>query len=201
MYPKNRVCAPTALSFFAVKYRSCYNVDMNRRTRGPFASAFTIVELLIVVVVIAILAAITIVAFNGIQNRTHDSVVQNELRTLAVKISEYHLRNNDTYPAGNAVQLGSTGVKLSRNSYGANYTTGSNQYNVLYCFSNSQNTFALFAGSRSGNVYQYVNGVLQTRASLAGSDGLCNAAGVSAGDRIVFWIYGHGATNAWADFM
>lgn len=36
-------------------------------------SGFTIVELLIVVVVIAILAAITIVAYNGIQNRAKKS--------------------------------------------------------------------------------------------------------------------------------
>lgn len=36
-------------------------------------SGFTIVELLIVIVVIAILAAVTIVAFNGIQARTRNS--------------------------------------------------------------------------------------------------------------------------------
>ena len=36
-------------------------------------SGFTIVELLIVIVVIAILAAITIVAYNGIQNRAKAS--------------------------------------------------------------------------------------------------------------------------------
>lgn len=40
------------------------------------ASGFTIVELLIVVVVIAILAAITIVAYNGIQNRVHDTAIK-----------------------------------------------------------------------------------------------------------------------------
>lgn len=43
---------------------------------------FTIVELLIVVVVIAILAAITIVAYNGIQNRAYTSKVQSDLRNL-----------------------------------------------------------------------------------------------------------------------
>lgn len=43
-------------------------------TRG-----FTIVELLIVVVVIAILAAITIVAFNGVQNRARESAARSEV--------------------------------------------------------------------------------------------------------------------------
>lgn len=45
---------------------------------------FTIVELLIVIVVIGILAAITIVAYNGIQNRAKDtsaSEMANQLRT------------------------------------------------------------------------------------------------------------------------
>ena len=36
-------------------------------------TGFTIVELLIVIVVIGILAAITIVAFNGVQQRARDA--------------------------------------------------------------------------------------------------------------------------------
>lgn len=50
---------------------------------------FTIVELLIVVVVIAILAAITIVSYNGITNRANDMSVQNDLRNIAKKFEEY----------------------------------------------------------------------------------------------------------------
>ena len=42
-------------------------------------TGFTIVELLIVIVVIAILAAITIVAYTGIQDRAKESNVQSDL--------------------------------------------------------------------------------------------------------------------------
>lgn len=45
-------------------------------------SGFTIVELLIVIVVIGILAAITVVAYNGIQERTRNAKVSADLRSL-----------------------------------------------------------------------------------------------------------------------
>ncbi|HBO64388.1 TPA: pilus assembly protein PilE, partial [Candidatus Saccharibacteria bacterium] len=49
-------------------------------------SGFTIVELLIVIVVIAILAAITVVAYTGIQGRANDVAVQSDLRAFANKV-------------------------------------------------------------------------------------------------------------------
>lgn len=45
-------------------------------------SGFTIVELLIVIVVIAILAAISVVAYNGIQTRARDAARDTALSTL-----------------------------------------------------------------------------------------------------------------------
>ena len=50
-------------------------------------SGFTIVELLIVIVVIAILAAITVVAFNGIQGRAQTSKINSDFSTLSKAIA------------------------------------------------------------------------------------------------------------------
>lgn len=62
-------------------------------------TGFTIVELLIVVVVIAILAAITIVAYNGITNRAKQSAVASLATQVQKKLSIYAAVNNDQYPA------------------------------------------------------------------------------------------------------
>lgn len=58
---------------------------------------FTIVELLIVIVVIGILAAITIVAYNGIQKRTRDSTRTADT-TGVMKAIEMYKAINGTYP-------------------------------------------------------------------------------------------------------
>lgn len=50
---------------------------MNFRKNG-----FTIVELLIVIVVIGILAAISIVAYNGIQDRANDTIRRDAAKKL-----------------------------------------------------------------------------------------------------------------------
>lgn len=52
---------------------------------------FTLVELLIVIVVIAILAAISIVAYNGIQKRTRDAVRMNDVAAMKKAIQLYKI--------------------------------------------------------------------------------------------------------------
>lgn len=58
---------------------------------------FTIVELLIVIVVIAILAAITIVAYNGLQQRANVSAI-NDGAVKAKRFIESYIVANDQYP-------------------------------------------------------------------------------------------------------
>jgi prepilin-type N-terminal cleavage/methylation domain-containing protein len=69
---------------------------MNRETRN----GFTIVELLIVIVVIAILAAVTIIAYNGIQTRSASALLQADLRGAAQQLEKKKIESNDqNYPA------------------------------------------------------------------------------------------------------
>jgi len=90
-------------------------------------SGFTIVELLIVIVVIGILAAITIVAFNGVQNKAKIAVIQSDLNQASKTLSSYKIStsSDDTYPADLAA------AKLSSNSgttYQYTYTSPTNSY-------------------------------------------------------------------------
>jgi type II secretion system protein G len=61
-------------------------------------SGFTIVELLIVIVIIAILATISLVAYNGVQQRARDSERQQDVAQL-VKALELYYTDNGQYPA------------------------------------------------------------------------------------------------------
>lgn len=79
------------------------------RTLTRRQSGFTIVELLIVIVVIGILAAITIVAFNGVQDRAKNSKTQSVLTNIRKQI-EAHKALTGSYPATQSVVMATGGV-------------------------------------------------------------------------------------------
>ena len=88
-------------------------------TVGRRESGFTIVELLIVIVVIAVLAAITIVAYNGIQARALFSSYQSDIKIIDKAIKMYHADN------GNYPHTGTTGSCWTNQATGTgNFITG-----------------------------------------------------------------------------
>lgn len=101
---------------------------------------FTIVELLIVIVVIAILAAITIVAFNGIQERARASALQSDVSQALKKIEAYRVSSGtDQYPPDLATVgvVGSNGATLSYNLMGSSAKE--------YCVASSIGTISYFS--------------------------------------------------------
>jgi prepilin-type N-terminal cleavage/methylation domain-containing protein len=98
-------------------------------TTRPTTKGFTIVELLIVIVVIGILAAITIVAYNGVTARANNSQQLTALTNYVKIISSYAVLNNG-FPSGSNTYMclgapsgtpncGSTNTGVNACGYGA----------------------------------------------------------------------------------
>mgnify|MGYP002026970708 FL=1 len=114
-------------------------------------TGFTIVELLIVIVVIAILAAITIVSYTGIQNRANDTSVQSDL-TAVYKLFELYKVDNGTYPkTATDLNAMSQPITVSKGAYTAGGT-----YNFTFCPKDGAwdgSAYGIAAQSKSGNAY------------------------------------------------
>jgi prepilin-type N-terminal cleavage/methylation domain-containing protein len=97
-------------------------------------TGFTIVELLIVIVVIGILAAITIVAYNGIQERARVATVSADLASAAKQLTLFEV-DNGRFPSPLTEINGGQGIKASS---GTTYQyTGTNS---TYCLTATNGT-------------------------------------------------------------
>lgn len=139
---------------------------------------FTIVELLIVIVVIGILAAIVIVAYRGIQDRAYDASVQNDLDNIAKKIRIYHVENG-VYPIGSA-QLATLDIKVNKSAYGSHFL---DNYNLVYCRMpiSGPTKFGLVAYSRTGKGFKYVGDggqLTEYTGPKTGSAAMCESVGI-----------------------
>lgn len=145
-----------------------------------YTSAFTIVELLIVIVVIAVLAAISIVAYSGIQRNAYESAVQADLRNVVEK-TKLHIVFSDNEQPPEATQAGLENiVQFSKSAYNTRDTIS-----VVYCRDSER--FTYIASSRNGQtwVYNSWEGNIKQGGNWGGSSlsGSCqNAATVGTGN-------------------
>ena len=106
---------------------------------------FTIVELLVVIVVIAILASISVVAYTGIQDRATETVMRSDLKTN-YNIVQIYMAEHGVYPPspGQAVprnsctpkgEIGTDGFycpTISDKNSTVVYTMYGNNFTILY---------------------------------------------------------------------
>lgn len=141
---------------------------------------FTIVELIIVISVIAILATIAIVSYNGAQGKANDTAVRSDLDSAA-GLLESHRVNTSTslkFPS-TTTELEALGISVSKKSYD---TTTAN--NFVYCVNTTDyQSYALLGLSKSGNVYMMTQDGFTTTAltktAFANASTICSGLSLS----------------------
>ncbi len=148
---------------------------MVRTTPRTSSRGFTIVELLIVIVVIAILAAITIVSYNGITKSATESSMKSDLRNAA-KTLEIDNADGTGYPTSASSAGGGKGLKSS----GDNQLTY-NQIPNGYCISisNSRVDQPLYLNS-GGSIEEGTCGVIVSTFAGSGLSGYQDGSGSAA---------------------
>ena len=117
---------------------------------------FTIVELLIVIVIIAILAAITIVAYNGITARAHASAAQQAAQNVSNKAEAYNAENG-VYPSTFA-QMSSAASNTSYYLPSSAYTLATAKMTAAPANDNAVNMQLCSSGAGVvGNIIGYWN--------------------------------------------
>lgn len=124
-------------------------------TKEHKQTGFTIVELLIVIVVIGILAAITIVAYNGVQSRSNDAAIQSDIRNFVTKIRLYEVDNGKLPTAGQRTGDSTKFPGMAFRPSKAAYDT--TVLNFLYCegLKSGLASFTITARSKSKTIFIY----------------------------------------------
>lgn len=153
-------------------------------------SGFTIVELLVVIVVIGILASITVVAYNGIQERARDTKRKSDVAQIVKLLATYEAQNGPMH----------TGSGCGQNGDGSGYFNAQNgtsyQKSIMQCLIDANitntviadenttgcdgkhcHTYMKYSCEQDGQVITYVYANLEGEGHTgADTDGTCNEA-------------------------
>lgn len=158
--------------------------------KNKYSSGFTIVELLIVIVVIGILAAITIVAYNGIQDRAKVASIQYDLANFSKKIEAARVDAVDgLYPA---IPTAAMDIHATKSAYSL---TRNNWY---YCPSTDRTQYALGVARTAAGSGYYMSSVNGMEVAANVSDATtCPIVGRVSGSSMGY----NGTTFVWSAWV
>ncbi len=126
------------------------------RVRAQSESGFTLVELLVVMLILGLLAAIAIPAFFNQRTKAQDSEAKSTVKTAQTAIETYATDNNGSYVGATRANLKTIEPTLSSASSGANaittLTVAASSY-TLTVTSESTNTFSIVRASDGSLTY------------------------------------------------
>ena len=154
-----------------------------RATKG-----FTLVELLIVIIVIAILATITIVSYNGVQKRARDTRRMDDVNKIVDMLKLYAINNGTMYTASGCGYNGngtgyfnypySGSTSMMQCLINAGVASTPIQDDSVSCAGPSCRTYMKYSCYLAGKLVTYVYANLETRPNNnTMTDGTC-AAGI-----------------------
>ncbi len=125
---------------------------MNNILSHKKLNGFTLIELVVVITIISILAAVTIVSYRGTQARAQDAAVRSDLDNIAGLLEGARVRAVPSNFPSTTTDLGTSEIKATKSAYDTTIA-----YNFIYCVGttgiDAYQTYTLIAKSKSGAIF------------------------------------------------